>query len=290
MWDEAKTNFVAVADSLVTRHPEVYVPLWSYCHTHGVAIFPITRAKNIWVRDWLPVQVNGEFIKFRYGYGKDNPQFPNLKVRREDWKQFLGVRQSSIRLDGGNVQRHGDKAILTDIIFQHNPKLKKETLLARLEKLLQAEITIIPKEPGDDIGHSDGLVHFTPAGKVLVNDFKRMKTRACDLYFSKLAKSLSKLDCELFPYAYHKTPWTSEKTFRKQFPEADTFNPGYGYYINFLVVGKLVFVPKFNLNEDIVALTVLEKHFPKSKIVQVDCSRVSMEGGLINCVTANYVI
>lgn len=289
MFNERRTNFVAISSGLEHRHYTVYDAITRACQSRGITVFPIVGAKNIWVRDYLPVQANGVFTKFRYGYGSDNPQFESLKVASADWHWLSDVRRSRIRLDGGNVIRHGERAILTDMIFRHNPEYPKSRLIARLEKLLVSEVTIVPSEPGDDIGHADGICHFVPqSGRLLVHDYSRAGTAAYRRYHDRLLRALRDFDVVDFTYAGQKCPRITEKQFRSAHPGADTFNPGFGYYVNLLVVGDIVFVPRFGIPEDDRAFMICRREFIGSTVFSVECARLSMEGGLINCVTMNY--
>lgn len=292
-YDETNTNLIAVADALERRYPMIYGAIRDACQQsmiHGMAFRKIEGCRNIWVRDFLPLQVGRRFIKFTYGYAADNPQFPTLRPRTDNWSWLQPLQKSRIRLDGGNVVRHKDQVIMTEIVFRHNAWASRSRLTDWLEKLFEARITVVPVEPGDDIGHTDGILHFIPAtGALLVNDFQRVKSKSVTRYFDRLLAALAGFsEINLMPYAYHKTPWMSEKSFRRSFGNADTYNPGFGYYINFLLAGRLLFLPQFGIEEDAEAMAVAAGHFPLHRIVPVDCSRLSMEGGLVNCVAMNY--
>lgn len=286
MFNETETNFVAVAGALEARHPNVFFEIQQALAYDRIPLHVIPKCRNIWARDFLPIQVGKQFYKFDYGYGKDNPEFTTLKVREADWKWLPEVRRVNIRLDGGNIIRHGDDVIMTDIIFRHNPHYEKNALISKLEVLFCAELTVVPTEPNDDIGHTDGICHFTPAGTLLVGDYRMNQSRGYSSYYRRLKRELSKFDVIDFPLSASKCPRLSEKDFRKRYPNADTFNPGFGYYINFLTVGKLVLLPQFGLEEDKHARTLVK--FPGFTVVPIPCAALSMEGGLINCVTMNY--
>lgn len=288
MFNEQKTNTLVLSSRLADRYPVIYNQLVSACEENSIATLSLNESLNIWCRDWMPIQVNGEFVKFRYGYGRDNPKFKNLAIKSADWRWLNPLKCSNLRLDGGNVVRHGDDIIMTDIIYRHNPDVPKTKLVARFEKLLQGNITVIPAEPGDDIGHADGICHFTPNGRLLVGHYAITGKRHHIAYFKRMVKSLDKFYTRLFPYAHHKCPRWSEKKFRSEFPNADTFNPGFGYYINFLTVGKLLFLPIFRIVEDWNAIVLARNYFNGYKVITIYCGKLAMEGGLINCVTVNY--
>jgi agmatine deiminase len=48
----------------------------------------------------------------------------------------------------------------------------------------------------------------------------------------------------------------------------------------------IVFVPKFGIKEDDIAVKAFEKIFGKP-IVQVDSSEIANDGGVLNCITWN---
>jgi agmatine/peptidylarginine deiminase len=287
MFNDQNTNTLALSARLEDRYPNVYDTLVSACGSNSVSTFALMASENIWCRDWMPIQVGDLFIKFRYGYGVDNPRFKSLATSKRDWGWLHPLTNSTLRLDGGNVVRNGDKIVMTDIIYRHNSDVPKTRLISQLEELLQGEITIIPAEPGDDIGHADGICHFTPYGRLLVaNHYGRGKRETA--YANRLSKSLKNFATVQFPHAYHRCPVITHGEFRKQFPHADTFNPGFGYYINFLTVQQLLFIPIFGIEEDADAVLTAKECFPDYKVFAINCDRLSMEGGLINCVTMNY--
>jgi agmatine/peptidylarginine deiminase len=269
------------------RHPHVFEELHRHLQDHNIKINIIVDTDNIWCRDYMPLQVNDHFVKFRYKSGLSNYDFekyPQLQVSPFVYGHLLGLTYSDIVLDGGNCERFGEKAIITNIVYRHNHWLKKKRIIDMLEKLLDAEIIIIPHEPYDNLGHADGILKWIDDKTVFVEDFDNKK------YLEKLCAVLMKHGLEpiLFPYTYNQMPKVTEKQFRKKYPEADDFNPGYGYYINYLHVKNLILVPQFGIEEDSKALALLKKYLPNNTIKGINCSDLSMEGGLINCVTMNY--
>jgi agmatine deiminase len=200
--------------------------------------------------------------------------------------------ETDIALDGGNCQRFGDKAIITDIVFKHNRKIAKKKLVDRLSTLLEAEIIIIPAEPGDDLGHADGIVKWINPYFVMINDYSVMKDKKSTNYQATLIEILNKHNIRpvLMTYAYDKCPDISEKEFRKKYPDADDLNPGAGYYINSLLVGNIILLPLMKWKEDAAAMQCMKTYFPAKNVVGIDCFDLSMEGGLTNCVTMNYKI
>jgi agmatine/peptidylarginine deiminase len=299
MFDERKTDLLCVSPALQSRFPEIFEIILSNCQASKIELHVVQHfndtSQNIWVRDWLPLQVGRRFIKFKYQYPGFNPQFPMLRVQKTDWSWLPDVKESRINLDGGNCQRDRQYAVMTDYVITRNSSIKPADLITRLEKLLEAEIILIPHDPSDNlsrpegIGHSDGIVHFVPGtNKIMVDDFSQMKSSRYHRYFDELLGCLRRFEIILMPNALSKTPRMTEKQFRVKYPHADTFNPGYGYYINFLLVKNLLFLPVFDIVEDDQVVEIIRKHFPEQKIVMVPCRDLSMQGGLCNCIAVGY--
>lgn len=292
MFFDNETNTVGIVGAL-RRYPDFLRTIIAKCQKFGISIFLITKTENIWCRDYMPIQVNDGFVKFNYkGYEKNNPylNFPQLKVSPSCY-DFLGnLHDSKIIIDGGNCQRIANKAFISEIIFTHNFRLRKVYLIKKLEKLLDAEIIMIPVEPNDDLGHADGILRPIDNRTVFINDYAVMKDDKWRRYSDKLRTKLlrAKVNSILFPYAYNKQLKMTEPEFRAKYPQADNFNPAIGYYINFLQVGQLILVPKFGFPEDSDAVALCKKYYPLCTVEQIPCEDIAMEGGLINCTTMNY--
>jgi len=232
----------------------------------------------------MPLQVGANFVKFVYKYQEIIDKYPQLEVPEKCWQIHPNIVRSEIVLDGGNCVRHGDKAIITDIIFRHNKDFKKKDLLANLESLLESQVIIVPHEPYDPLSHADGIAKWIDDKTVFVEDFDDKR------YLDRLLTALGKhnLEVVLFPLAYDQAPKMSAREFRKLYPEGDTWNCGYGYYINYLQTKGLILCPQFGIEEDRKVIAMLKKYFPDNFVEGIECTGLSMEGGLIHCVTMAY--
>ena len=287
-YNDELTNTVFFAECL-KRYPQVLNPAKLNLEANGVRVEFIKGTKNIWARDYMPLQVGDHFVKFKYKtVGYDD--YPILKVDDSCWDFLPKVVKSEIILDGGNCQRYDDRAIITDIIFQHNPDIPQDDLVKQLADLLEAEIIIIPAEPGDDLGHADGIVKWINKYFAIINDYSVMHDRKQDEYQRKLIDILNAANIRsiFMTYAYNKCPEISEKEFRIKYPDADDLNPAAGYYINSLLVKDVILLPLMNWEEDAQAMTKIRTFFPSKNIIGIDCFDLSMEGGLTNCVSMNY--
>jgi agmatine deiminase len=67
MIPDAETTCVALAAVLADRHPAIYRGLRAILEGHGVAVRLLDGVRDIWARDYCPVQVADRgFVQFRY--------------------------------------------------------------------------------------------------------------------------------------------------------------------------------------------------------------------------------
>lgn len=263
-------------------------------HIHRAAVkadceHVVIPSKNLWVRDWLPVPCLDKLCLFRYC--KDFHKYPQLKLERNVWptNDYTGhtARFSNIVADnGGALAVHGDKCIVTDTIYQRNPCVPPRELIKTLEKFTGCRVIVIPTEPGDTLGHADGMVHWINEDHCFVNCYEPH-------LFALIRVELSEAGVDAVPF-----PWIdpldsdfepeTEAFFRERYPITDDWLPAFGYYINFLVLGSVVVVPSFHIWEDDQVVKEVERAFHGCEVVQVDCRELCMLGGLVNCVTWEY--
>ena len=225
-------------------------------------------ARDIWARDYMPVKTkSGQYISFRYepSYLADDPQL------RTDFKAdiaphfTLPVTYSNINLDGGNVvfSPSRAKAIITDRVFSENPDLDEDTLLNELEKLLGAEIVMIPSLKSDMTGHADGVVRFVNESTVIGNASPYKSG-----YEQKVKTALKKGGLSVIDFPYFDSEGIS----------------AVGSYLNFLETEKHIFLPVFGDALDETAVKRAKEVFDK-KIIPVNINRIAEEGGLLNCIS-----
>ncbi len=284
-------NTIYVSEFLKLRFPVIHEILKTNLTAHGLRLGYISGSYNIWVRDYLPIQVGDKFVKFKYktvGYD----EFPWMTVLDKSI-DFLKPIYSDIVLDGGNIVKCKDKAIITEKVFVDNPNEMESSIKYKLEKLLECEIIIIPSEPEDLLGHSDGILQWIDEKNVFINDYSVMMQIRKNGWKKYLEDIISRLKdrgigVELFPYAYNKCPKMKPAEFRAKYPFADDMNQATGYYINYLKIKDLIFLPVFGFPEDRDAVDKLKIFYPKHDIVCIDCNEISAEGGLLHCITMEY--
>jgi agmatine deiminase len=279
-------DIVYLTEALARRYPEVYWPVRINCEAHGVRVITVNNTRNIWLRDFFPQQINGELIRFQYGRKWD--AWKVLDISNEPWTGLFEkpIRENHLVIDGGNIVQDGQgKAILTDKVIDVNGR----EVIAKLEKLFKTVI-IIPAEPGDTLGHSDGIVAFVDSNTVLINDYAKQGQEYIE-YEKTLRKILASygIKVEFMPYVYGESPFElTEEQFRKLDSDFDEYNPAWGYYLNFLRVQGVIFLPVFKIKKDAEAMSTLKRLYPHHSIIAVDCSKLSWGGGLLHCISASY--
>lgn len=273
-----KGQTVYMSELLMTKFPETCKRLIAILEKHHVNYSWIKGTKDIWCRDYMPVQTeSGKFIQFTYdpSYLKGKKEWEESRSDVKEVCKLNGIdaTSSDINLDGGNVLICSKRAIISDRVYSENPNYPKDKLEQKLSELLDCEIIIIPalKSQDEDLtGHADGMVRFVDRNTIignerLPNEYKYMKEglqKAIDTY------NLTYIDIPFFV-------------------DKDPIHPSsaVGIYVNYLEVNDLIVVPVFNHEKDKKAVDIIQKAFPNKIIETIKYDDVAKEGGLLNCTT-----
>lgn len=271
---DSEANLVFISDQLEPRHPLLVDRLRGILGDHGIPLRIIRGTKDLWCRDYMPVQVApGQFVQFQYS--------PDYLIGYEDTitnlddidpiPEIVSCLHSEVVLDGGNVVRWGNRAVVTDKVFRENPAVRREILLDLLRNQLRVnDVIVIPQEPGDVIGHADGIVRFLDAENVFVNDYSEV-----DPPFGRRLQSVLRragLNRVELPYC-------------PEDEETDGIPSAIGCYANFLMIRGLAILPTFGGPADNAAKQVLVERAQHFAIESIDCTDLAREGGVLNCVT-----
>lgn len=266
---------VYMSELLMSKFPETCKNLIKILEKHHVNYSFIKGTKDIWCRDYMPVQTeSGKLIQFKYDpsylKGKKEWEESRSDVKEICEKNNIVATESDINLDGGNVLICDGRAIISDRIFTENPTYDKTSLVNELTKLLECEIIIIPAINGDYTGHADGMVRFVNRNTILGN-------RMADEY-KYWQKGMQKV-LETYNLTYIDLPFLTDIKDSKH-PES-----AIGIYVNYLEVNDLIVAPIFNREEDKQVIEILKNAFPNKEIETINYNDVAQEGGLLNCTT-----
>jgi agmatine deiminase len=140
-----------------------------------------------------------------------------------------------------------------------------------IEKLLEAEIIVIPQIKSDMTSHADGMVRFVDRNTVLGND----QEQEYKYWKNGINKILKEKGIEYFdiPFLDHK---------EKKYPDH-----AIGCYVNYLEVENLIVLPIFETekNKDQDVYDKFKEIFPDRKIETINYNEIGLFGGLLNCTT-----
>lgn len=265
---------VYMSEILKKKYPDTCNRLISILEKHKVKYSFLKATKDIWCRDYMPVQTpSGKLIQFTYdpSYLRDNKEWEDS---RSDVKEVCRLNNiealfSDINLDGGNVLICDGRAIISDRVFSENPDRDKDEIVKELGQLLECEIIIIPAENDDMTGHADGMVRFVNRNTILGNNLEA----EYKYWRERMQKVIEKYNLK-----YINMPF---------FVPKDSKHPlsAVGVYVNYLEVDNLIVLPVFGKEEDNQAITIIKDAFPGKAVETIDYNDVAYEGGLLNCTT-----
>lgn len=277
MISDKDTNTIYFSKLLKTdeRYSAIYKEIESKLSDFGIVPKLLPKTKDIWARDYMPIQVNDtNYVEYRYDpdYLQGNYKtqigiktYPDLVCDAINLKTI----KTDVVLDGGNVVKSSNAVILTDkIIAENKHHYNKTSLIKELQDLFDVEkIILIPKDPEDPYGHSDGMVRFIDENKVLLNGFY--------LAYPSFAKNIE----DSLRTKGLTTEWLKFGT--------QTKDKRRWAYINFLQTKDIILLPKFGIDEDVEAIKQLEEHYPeyRNRIIQIQMDAVISKGGALNCIS-----
>lgn len=276
MVTDKEANTVYFSEKLLSdeRFTQTCNALTEILEKQSIKFSFLKATKDIWCRDYMPIQIEKEkFVQFRYEpfYLKDYLELQSVPTEVCKANNFK-PQFSKINLDGGNVVKWSDRAIITDRVFDENPEyLNKNKLIAEIEKLLEVEIIVIPQIKSDMTGHADGMVRFVNRNTLLGNDrekeFKYWKDG-----INKVLKEKG-IDYIDIPFLDHK---------EKKYP-----NHAIGCYVNYLEIQDLIVLPLFETeqNKDQEVYDKFRENFPDRMIETINYNEIGFHGGLLNCTT-----
>jgi len=277
MITDKETNTIYFSEKLKELSPETASLIISTLDQLGAVPKFLPGTKDIWARDYMPVQVNEhKFIQYTFhpDYLK---QFEEIKSDPEsicaDLK--LKTQRSDIILDGGNVVKSDNCIIMTDkIVLENIHKYTKEQLLAKLKDLFEVDkIVLIPWDRGERYGHADGMVRFIDNETVLLQGYYNTRKELFkDEFINYLLGSLKEnhLKYEFLNIDY------SEK-----------INAKFAY-LNYLQTKDFILLPSLGIDKDDEALEdEIKKYFPDytGRMRKVKMNTIIAKGGALNCIS-----
>ena len=235
----------------------------------GIHYKLLDNTKDIWARDFMPVKTKSDkYVSFRYepSYLAGDPQLrTNFKTDIAPSFKVDNLVYTDINLDGGNVvfSPSKEKVIISDRVYSENPSWHKAELTAKLAKLLEANVIIIPSLKSDMTGHADGMARFVNENTVVAN-----APLSPFGFETKVKKALQNHGIEVLDFPYFDSNGDS----------------AIGCYLNFLETEQTIFLPVFSVDMDNKAVQTAKHIFHKA-IIPVYINEIAADGGLLNCIS-----
>lgn len=266
---------------------------------HGVSCSLLKDTKDIWARDYMPVQLDSDrYAGYEYApnYLYNDERYIGTITQQARVCNELEIEPhpSGLIIDGGNIVKTSQGAIMTEKVFVENPQYSRIDLINRLERMLETDVIFIPWDRSEIYGHADGVIREIAPGKLLMTNYHHFSRRFADLFLKALSP---RFDIETLDYRVekqHKDNWC---------------------YINFLQVGNKIFIPQLTayreastafdmtksiiidsiahtvtgkvIEEDAQALEQFRRLMPDKEIIPVSCPRIVKAGGALNCISWN---
>lgn len=275
MITDKQTNFLYLADTLPKNYPDFYQQFEKVLNQSNIPFELLPQTKDVWAVDYMPIQIElNKFVRFVY-----NPSYLQSKKYLKTISdvdticEIIGIKttKSNIIIDGGNVTRTTDKVIMTHRVFIDNPTYDRKQLIKELHELFQVDkLFLVPEQPKDFTGHSDGMVRFIDEQTVIINDYKKEDEKFCRAFETAIHNT--GLDYIKIPY----NPYGN-----------DNYSQANGDYINYLQMENTVIIPTFDIKEDDEVVKRFEQLFAGQTIATVNGNDIANDGGILNCITWN---
>lgn len=260
-----------------SKYKRIWVQIESVLRSENELYNFVPNAKDIWVRDFMPVQRHdGKFLIYRY-----NPDYlkgKNDKYRTNCRDAFIEIGAADILssdlsvhtnlvIDGGNMIKCIDKngtdcIVMTSKVLYENPGLSQHEILLELEECMNAEVIIIPWDRYEIFGHSDGMVRSLGNGKLLLNNYAEI-----DKQLGRTIRNIlsDRFDlCELtYGYKCRDRSWC---------------------HLNYLELDNIVLVPTASIASDRLAVEQIERYTNK-RCVPISMSPIISDGGAMHCIS-----
>ncbi|MER5886266.1 agmatine deiminase family protein [Streptomyces sp. NPDC001941] len=259
-----------------------------------VEVIPLA-VDDLWARDTVPVFVEdgGKVVGVDFnfnGWGNKQEHANDARVGRELLAKYgIPREQAPLVAEGGSFETDGEGTLLvteSSIVNDNRNRGKTRDQIEDelIETLGVEKVVWLAGVRGQDItdAHVDSLVRFTAPGVVLLDQAHPGTppdswSRSADQARSVLDKAT---DARGRRFEIIDLP---QPDLDRITGEGDDF---VSTYANFYVANDSVFLPKFgDRAADARAKSILQEHFPKRDVVQVQIDTIASGGGGIHCST-----
>jgi len=232
--------------------------------------FIIYQTNAVWIRDYGPRYIleDGAQTIIDHVYNRPRPLDDGFNDFLAD---YWDAPQYDIGLvhGGGNFHlfANGD-AFMTTLVLSENPSLTAEDVIQRYHDYQNLNLTLYQGFPFsfDGTAHIDMWMLPVDDWKVIIGQYEPSDGSPYTITEGAVA------DLTARGYTVYRTPgWNSGGT--------------HYTYTNAVIFNDLVFMSRFNVPQDNVALAVFQEAFPGKTIYQLDSSSIIQAAGAMHCIT-----
>lgn len=242
---------------------------------------------DIWIRDWSPICAADDSGKNLYIKAKYNPAYLDYNEAEpcdNAGHVLAGLSndediQFPLVWDLGNLTHNGNgTAIVTKRIISDNKGFSKKGIQDLFHQMLGVNrLIFIDEEPGDITGHVDGLIRFIDENKLVVSRYPAVCIEE-NKFIDNIKKQIQMESGNSFEFIDVPNGLFID--------ESDEGVPSsFGNHINYLHLGLSLMMPTFGIDSDETALSIFKRVLPYTKIIPVESSALSHEGGILNCIS-----
>jgi agmatine deiminase len=254
---------------------------------------------DTWARDHaaITVQEGNDFLIYDFMFNGWGLKFAADKDNLITKQLFeKGIYNSTklinpdLVLEGGSIESDGKGTLLTTtnclLSLNRNPHFSKEEIEYKLIKLFGLKRVLWLENGhllGDDTdAHIDTVARFcdkntiayvqcTDENEIHYTDLKKMETELQQF------KTLDNKPYQLIPLPMADAIYAEDD--KRRLPAT---------YANFLIMNDVVLMPTYEVPQDELAITQLQKAFPAKKVVGVDCRALLLQHGSLHFITMQY--
>lgn len=234
---------------------------------------------SIWLRDTAGINMGSHIVKpiFRPKYYRKHfEQASKIDQYMKFIHSILAVDMEELPLiwDGGNLVTNGEIGFITEQVLMDNKKTHTENQIVDLIKSQLGFVPIfLPVLPDDTFAHSDGYLAFLNQDSIAISSYPKNWRRKDRNYIQRIKDIVKK----------HVPNVVELQEAPTNDADGDILNAK-GNYINFLQLGKEIYLPSFGNNSDAEKYNteLLSKY---GKVRTVPATELAQFGGLLHCIS-----
>jgi len=221
-------------------------------HKSNLDIVVINYWDEIWLRDCMGICSDNQFFKFKY-----HPNYCSLKNEVKYYQYInkyvnqiitktllLPIIEIPLNIDGGNFVHNTKTAFLTEKVYKDNPGKDVARIIQEYTGL---EAVIVPQNPHDVIGHSDGYMAFKNEDTLFISDYQKQPFLKKDIaYVNKLKNIAVKNNFKVLPLFDNPVDEPINCACKNKKTRSCLYSAR-GLYVNYIRFNDYVIMPEYSL-------------------------------------------